>query len=286
MADKVLQILRNEIPFETREMALNDIQTQSSERTDGEIWATSYLNAEGKVQTILSLKRTNGVTVQEDSGVTIFDIESINDTINTLDSTVGSTTIENEKHVAVEVTEADGVLTNLTVTEDNIANESDVEEMGMVVSAALNDLESRKANVQDLNNLSVQTLRDIRDAVNSLDSNVGSTTVESGKHIAVKVTEEDGILTNLIVTEDDIASASSVEEIERIAASALNDLEERKANAEDLDAFINQVTVGHGLETSTSQQTVNIDLKLKTNGGLGTDQNGLYVDIINCGSYV
>ena len=42
--------------------------------------------------------------------------------VKALDATVGSTTVENGKHVAVEVVETDGKLTGLTVTESDIAS--------------------------------------------------------------------------------------------------------------------------------------------------------------------
>lgn len=44
--------------------------------------------------------------------------------VKALDATVGSTTVENGKHVAVQVVETDGKLTGLTVTEDDIASKN------------------------------------------------------------------------------------------------------------------------------------------------------------------
>lgn len=46
--------------------------------------------------------------------------------------------------------------------------------------------------------------------INALDATVGSTSVESGKHVAVQVVEDAGKLTALTVTETDIASASAL----------------------------------------------------------------------------
>ena len=46
--------------------------------------------------------------------------------IKALDATVGSTTVATGKHVAVQVVEVDGVLTGVTVTEDDIASDSDL----------------------------------------------------------------------------------------------------------------------------------------------------------------
>lgn len=47
-------------------------------------------------------------------------------------------------------------------------------------------------------------------AVQALDATVGSTTVDTGKHVAVQVVEENGKLTSLTVTENDIASAAAL----------------------------------------------------------------------------
>lgn len=46
--------------------------------------------------------------------------------------------------------------------------------------------------------------------INALDATVGSTNVESGKHVAVQVVEDAGKLTALTVTENDIASAQGL----------------------------------------------------------------------------
>ena len=48
--------------------------------------------------------------------------------------------------------------------------------------------------------------------INALDATVGSTNVESGKHVAVQVVEDAGKLTALTVTETDIASAQGLAE--------------------------------------------------------------------------
>lgn len=54
----------------------------------------------------------------------------------------------------------------------------------------------------------------------ALDATVGSTTVDTGKHVAVQVVETDGKLTGLTVTENDIASAQALtDEIARAKAA-------------------------------------------------------------------
>ena len=48
-------------------------------------------------------------------------------------------------------------------------------------------------------------------AVKALDATVGSTAVEAGKHVAVQVVEEDGLLKSVTVTESDIASKTALD---------------------------------------------------------------------------
>ncbi len=66
--EKVLKLLRNDTLFETREQALNYINTMAQTLGDGEFWASTYGTAPN-AKSILAFKR--------DTGITIFDIESI-----------------------------------------------------------------------------------------------------------------------------------------------------------------------------------------------------------------
>lgn len=77
-------------------------------------------------------------------------IAAIAPAIEALNATVGSQTVAEGKHVAVEVVETAGVLTGLTVVESDIASaaalatlDAEVQEHEQVVSAALNDLNAR-----------------------------------------------------------------------------------------------------------------------------------------------
>ena len=127
-----------------------------------------------------------------------------------------------------------------------------------------------------------------------LDATVGSTTVETGKHIAVEIVEEDGVLTGVTVTEDDIASAADVAENERVTFAALNDLETRKAEKTDLDALaaevLKGVVAGNGINVGVkSNNTQEVSVKLdnvQTDNALVLGDNGLYVSqTIDCGTY-
>jgi hypothetical protein len=109
---------------------------------------TRATTAEGNLQTAI----TNEVTAREagDADTLAAAKKYTDDSIALLDATVGSQTVEEGKHVAVEVVETDGKLTGLTVVESDIASaaalatlDAEVQEHEVVVSAALNDLNAR-----------------------------------------------------------------------------------------------------------------------------------------------
>lgn len=66
--EKVLKLLRNDTLFGTRDQALSYINTMAQTLGDGEFWASTYGTAPN-AKSILAFKR--------DTGITIFDIESI-----------------------------------------------------------------------------------------------------------------------------------------------------------------------------------------------------------------
>ena len=113
----VLKLLRNQTLYATHEAALTAIDQMADSLHDGELWVATY-GTSPNAKSILALKRTDGLT--------IFDNETSSDAItaviNELDAIVGSTTVEDRKHVAVQVVETDGKLTGLTVTESDIAS--------------------------------------------------------------------------------------------------------------------------------------------------------------------
>ena len=154
--------------------------------------------------------------------------------INALDATVGSQTVATGKHVAVEVAEADGVLTALTVTEDDIASAQGLADEITARGNADTELSNRLgANITTANTASAQlsalsgtsadasgvtsvngakayakdyTDEKVATVVASLDASVSAETA----HVSVKVDEVDGVLTAVTLTESDIASASAL----------------------------------------------------------------------------
>lgn len=159
---------------------------------------------------------------------------AIDSAINALDATVGSQTVATGKHVAVEVAEADGVLTALTVTEDDIASAQGLADEITARGNADTELSNRLgANVTTANTASAQlsalsgTSADasgvtsvngakkyakeyadekVASVVASLDADVSG----NSTHVTVGVKEESGVITAVTVSESDIASASDL----------------------------------------------------------------------------
>ena len=127
----------------------------------------------------------------------------------------------------------------------------------------------------------------------SLDAN-DDTKVATGKHVGVKIVEQDGVLTSVTVVEDDIASASSLDDLDLTVSAALNDLESRKADKTDLDDLegdmLEAVVAGNGINVSTkanNSQTVSVKLDtVQTDNALSVGSDGLYFSkTIDCGDY-
>lgn len=101
---------------------------------------------------------SEGFLTVSEAGVKLSGVQTaINNAVEALDATVGSQEVAEGKHVAVEVVEADGKLTGVTVTESDIASAADVEELTkrvldneLVASAGLNDLHARVSKLETL----------------------------------------------------------------------------------------------------------------------------------------
>ena len=115
--EKVLKLLRNDTLFGTREQALSYINTMAQTLGDGEFWASTY-GAAPNAKSILAFKR--------DTGITIFDIESIGGDIITGLSTIAKSGLASDAKtnpiagsstsVAVEGTNAAEQIASLATT--------------------------------------------------------------------------------------------------------------------------------------------------------------------------
>ena len=147
----VLKLLRNQSLYATHEAALTAIKAKAEELGDGEIWIATY-GTSPNAKSILAIKRSTGLTVFDNETSS----DSITAAINKLDKTVGSTTVENGKHVAVQVVEEDGLLKSVTVKEDDIASEkllgktSDTASEQTAFGYIAKEVADRKKAIEDL----------------------------------------------------------------------------------------------------------------------------------------
>ena len=169
----VLKLLRNQTLYATHEEALNAINAKAQELGDGELWIATY-GKNPNAKSILALKRTDGLTVFDNDASSA----TITAAINALDATVGSTTVDNGKHVAVQVVETDGVLTSLTINEKDIA------------SASLLGTTSDTASKQTAFGYIAKEVADRTAAIQALDK--ADTPV--AKNFVTSVSETDGII--------------------------------------------------------------------------------------------
>ena len=114
-----LRLLRNNIIYATHDEALAAIQEKAANSEDGELWIATY-GTSPNAKSILAINRLDGLTIFDNDASS----EYISHILDELDATVGTTEVEEGKHVAVQVIETDGVLTSLTVSENNIASAS------------------------------------------------------------------------------------------------------------------------------------------------------------------
>lgn len=243
----------------------------------------TFDSTENKVKGVVDQASENFLTVGADG----FKLAGVQDAINTaisgLDATVGSTTIATGKHVAVEVVEVNGVLTTLTVTENNIADADDLtqeiadrEAGDTALSNRLGDgVTSTNTAAAQLAALSGNSSTDtsattsvegakkyakqyadekVAAAVDGLDATVSGETGD-GK-VNVKVTEADGVITAVDVVGTDIASASAL--TAEIAARKAVDGQDGQTYAANTSA--NYISAA----TSLNDADVKLDAALKT----------------------
>ena len=179
----VLKLLRNQTLYATHEAALTAIDQMAANLHDGELWVATY-GTSPNAKSILALKRTDGLTVFDNDASSA----TITAAINALDATVGSTTVENGKHVAVQVVEENGVLTSLTINEKDIAS-----------AALLGQTTDTKEN-QTAFGYIAKEVADRTAAIQALDK----TDTPEAKKFVTSVSETDGIIS---VSRGEVTSA-------------------------------------------------------------------------------
>ncbi len=241
----VLQLLRNKIMYDTREKALEGIQKKGATLADGEMCIVTY-GVNGSAKSIVAVKR--------DTGLTIFDNEetslAIANIIDSLDSTVGSKTVDTGKHIAVEIVEKDGKLTGLTVTENNIANAD--------LLGAINDPYGHNTAFGQINTEKTDRINQIK-AIKYVDS-------AQQKKFVTSVSQTDGKITT---TKGSIASSNNSviigDSVDGGVDLSLNlDNKTLQKNSEGKIAVVNSELLQYTGDTTYHTTSVNMNHTLQT----------------------
>ena len=201
--------------------------------------------------------------------------------INALDATGGTQTIATDKHVAVEVVEANGLITAVTVVEDNIADADDLAELSAKTVTALTSTNgSITADIDDAVGCKTYDIQTDADKIQMSGFSADSTSSLSG--IAVS----DSIATAFEKTNDVITKN------EKITAEALIDLDTRLDKVED--EYVSGITVnGTGVTVSDNVAALTLTSAPSTGAAetpiiVETSVNGgitLKFDGLDCGYY-
>lgn len=344
----VLKLLRNNELFATRELALANIQSRASSLGDGEMWVATY-GTSPNAKSILALKRTWGLT--------IFDLEAINDAIQEYSykykmvalsqaeiellpnysnikeayKVVSYQGQETQQTVYTQVGDTVKIYKDASLVEKYLGASTDTvnASTGVVtkyvyelisdpttqitqaeydaLSAADKEL-YQTINAQSLN--FVQQLADGTYSITKIDVSKFLSEAEFGDGlqlsnagvVSVKIDTtsadaEDFLsvgINGVKISGVQDAIDAGIEEIEEVISASLNDLEERKADASDLEDLaanvLTSVTAGNGINVSAkanNTQTVSVKLNTtQTDNALSVDSDGLYFSkTIDCGSY-
>jgi len=197
------------------------------------------------------------------------------DSIAALDATVGSQTVAEGKHIAVEVVETDGKLTGLTIVESDIASAKEVEENAQVTAAALNDLNERINAVDgriptELGVMSVAKGTDGK----FVETTIGGTAADPTIGVSVTYTASTGegtalatdayvqeqintAITDLVDAEgDSLVSASAAGN--KVTVAATQDLKDAVSAANS--AVQSVASAGETLQVSRTDNAVNVEL--------------------------
>ena len=215
--------------------------------------------------------------------------DEIDRKINALDATGGTQTIATDKHVAVEVVEANGLITAVTVTEDDIASADDLAALsGKTVTALTSTNGSITASIDDAVGCKTYDIETDADKI-QMSGFTPASTASSLSNIA---------------TSDSIATAfekvdAVITENERVTAEALTDLDDRidtvSGDVETIKTnYISGASV-NGTAATVSNNSIALSINSAASTGAAsspitvtTAQGGgvtLTFDGIDCGYY-
>ena len=270
-----------------------------------------YIDASGNTQTtyvdmselVLEAEFASGLTIENhvargvvdpssEGFLTVgaggFKLSGVQGAIDTAISGLDADVSGNSTHVTVGVEEVNGKITAVTVSESNIANADDLTNEIAARGNADTELSNRLGTgVTTANTATAQlaalvgTTADTKGSasivgakkytddkvatiIDGLDATVSGETAD-GK-VNVKVTEENGVITAVDVVGTDIASASALTAVD--------------------NAMLSGVTAGNGISVSAkSDKSQTISAKVKNDGGIEVDGDGLHLGYIDAGVY-
>ena len=305
LAETMKTIEGNSYKYKMLKLTQAEVSALSDENVKDAYKVVSY-QGEETAQTVYT-QVGDIVKIFKDSSLQEVYLGASTDTINETTGVITKNTVTDPQSMNFAYQLANGTysLTKIDVskflTESEFSDGLQVSGAG-VVSVKPDTTSSDAENFISVgaNGVKISGIQDAIDtSIEALDATVGSTTVANGKHVAVEIVEEDGLLTDVTVTEDGIASQEYVEEIERAISTSLNDLESRKAEKSDLDALssaaLEQIVAGNGISVTTKankSQTVSVNLDTTNDStpgsanALSLSSNGLYLsETIDCGTY-
>ena len=205
-----------------------------------------------------------------------FKVDGIKDEIDAkigaLDATVGDTTVASGKHVAVQVVEEAGVITAVTVTEDDIASADDLEGLS---AKTITDVKSVNGSVTVTPTTAADGTKEIdlatdADKIQMSGFSADNTSALSG------IAESDSIATAFEKTN------SVITENERVTAEALTDLDERidtvSGDVETIKAeYISGVSV-NGHAVTVANKVAPISITAATSAATATSTEAIVVD--------
>lgn len=171
-----IKLLRNEELYASYESALVGIKTQLGQMKDGEVCLATYGNSWANSTSLLGIKRTDSYTIFDKEGNVKETQQLINQALTNLDATVGSTSVAANKHVAVQVVEVDGLLTSLTVTENDIASQAELEAIANAIkidgTAPVNSIGAKVAQLDGPVTTDGSVKKQIKDASDAIKGNL------------------------------------------------------------------------------------------------------------------
>lgn len=216
MSNNFIRVLRNGTLYADRATAKTKLEEQLAKLQDGEICLASYGTTWDAAKTILGVVRFKTVDGVAKRSYTIFDNEAnsaeIAAEIAKLDKTVTHT--DTNKHVTVNIIEADGLLSSVEVTTADIA------------SAALlgtkDDTSAKATAFGYIKKEAEDRAKAITDAVAALDGTVAATAESNNQYsVLTGVTQVDGVVTGKTeVTLAAVAKTGSASDVANAAIPA------------------------------------------------------------------